>query len=175
MTYNAINYAREHGIENRRGMKGFYRTLKDVKLPSCYKIASIARACAVVESRKKSERRGVRAKHPRPLRPVVCIISGFFITMKGRLFIPLRRDKYFDIQLNQHVIKKLSKEEEGKEPHNNPDSLSFCYSEEIEPAPVKTVYGVDRNEKNITFGDKERVITGRDGEGREESGRRRGR
>src|SRR5208283_861744 len=36
--------------------------------------------------------------------------------------------------------------------------LSFCYSEEIEPAPVMTAYGVDRNEKNITFGDADGVI-----------------
>ena len=73
-------------------------------MPSCYKVASITRACAVVRSRKKSEKRGVSVGHPRPLRPVVCIVSGFFITMKGRLFIPLRRDKYFDIQLDQHML-----------------------------------------------------------------------
>jgi len=28
---------------------------------------------------------------------------------------------------------------------------------DIEPIPVMRVYGVDRNEKNITFGDNERV------------------
>jgi putative transposase len=33
-----------------------------------------------------------------------------------------------------------------------PSSLSFCYSEDVEQAPVETVYGVDRNEKNLTFG-----------------------
>ena len=38
-----------------------------------------------------------------------------------------------------------------------PESLSFCYSEDVEPNAVKRVYGVDRNEKNLTFGDRERV------------------
>ncbi len=33
----------------------------------------------------------------------------------------------------------------------------MCYSVDIEPIPVMRVYGVDRNEKNITFGDNERV------------------
>ena len=158
VTYNAILYAKEHEIGNRRGMKGFYRTLKGAELPSCYKVASITRACAVVQSRQKSEKRDVKVSHPRPLRPVVCIVSGFFITMKGRLFIPLRRDRYFDTQLNQYTLKKLA----GKTTRSltiTPDSLSFCYSEDVEPARVKTVYGVDRNEKNITFGDRERVIT----------------
>jgi len=37
LTYNAIHYAEENGVDNRRGMKGFYETLKDTKLPSCYK------------------------------------------------------------------------------------------------------------------------------------------
>jgi len=76
--------------------------------------------------------------------------------MKGKLFIPLRRDKYFDIQFNRHVFEIL----EGKKVRSltiTPDSLSFCYSEDIEPMLVRRVYGVDRNEKNITFGDRERV------------------
>jgi putative transposase len=156
-TYNAINYAEEHGIDNRRRMKGFYRTLKDADLPSCYKVASITRACAIVKSRKKSEKRGIKVTHRKPLRPMVCVISGFFVTMKGRLFIPLRRDKYFDLQLNQHTLKKLA-DKKVRSLTMTPDSLSFCYSEDVEPAPVERVYGVDRNEKNVTFGDREMVI-----------------
>src|SRR6266849_4514600 len=91
VTYNAVHYAEEHGIDNRRGRKGFYQTLKEMKLPSCYKVASITRAWAVVQSRKKGEKRRVKVCHPKPLKPVVCIISGFFVSMKGRLFVPLRR------------------------------------------------------------------------------------
>jgi putative transposase len=155
-TYNAINYAEEHGIDNRRGMKGFYQRLKGVNLPSCYRVASIARACAVVKSRKKSEKRRVKVIHLKPLRPVVCVISGFFVTMKGRLFIPLRRDKYFDLQLNPYTLKKLV-DKKVRSLTITPDSLSFCYSEDIVPSPVERVYGVDRNEKNVTFGDREMV------------------
>ncbi len=128
-----------------------------MELLSCYKVASINRACAVVQSRKKGETRGVKVRHPKPLRPMICIISGFFVTMKGRLFVPLRRDKYFDLQLNHHVIRTL----EGKRMRSltiTPDSLSFCYSQDIEEARVRTVYGVDRNEKNLTFGDSSKVV-----------------
>lgn len=157
LTYNAIAYAQDHGIENRKGMKGFYRTLKDMKLPSCYKVAVITRACAVVASRKKSEKRETKTKHPEPLRRVTCILTGFFISMKGRLFVPLSRDMYFDIQLNAHTTKIL----EGKKMRSltiTPERLSFCYSDEVEGLPVGRVYGVDRNEKNLTFGDGETVI-----------------
>jgi len=156
-TYNAIQYAEEHGIVNRKGMKGFYQTLKSVNLPSCYKLASITRACAIIQSRKKSEKRGIKAVHLKPLRPMTCLISGFFVTMKGRLFIPLRRDKYFDVQLNQYTLKTLA-DKKVRSLTITLDSLSFCYSQEVEPAPVRRVYGVDRNEKNITFGDVETVV-----------------
>lgn len=108
VTYNAVHYAEEHTIDNRRGMKGFYQTLEDIGLPSCYKVAVIARACAVVQSRRKSQRRGIRFIHPRPLRPMACVITGFFVTMKGRLFVPLRRDRYFDVQLNRHTLEALA-------------------------------------------------------------------
>ncbi|HYR04785.1 MAG TPA: hypothetical protein VEO75_05285, partial [Nitrososphaerales archaeon] len=156
-TYNAINYAEEHGIDNRRGMKGFYQTLKDTKLPSCYKVASITRACAIIKSRKKSAKRGIKVVHLKPLRSMICIVSGFFVTMKGRLFIPHRRDKYFDFQLSKYVLMKLTAKK-VRSLTITPDILSFCYSEDIEAGPVKRVYGVDRNEKNVTFGDREMVI-----------------
>ena len=156
LTCNAIHFAEEHGIANRRGMEGFYRTLKGVELPSCYKVASITRACAIVKSRAKTERRGFKVGHPAPLRLVTCITSGFFVTMKGRLFVPLGRDRYFDVQLNHHTIERLS-DKQVRSLTITPDSLSFCYSEDVETAPVKRVYGVDRNEKNIAFGDRDKV------------------
>jgi len=40
MTYNAIHYAEDHGVDDRREMKSFYRTLRDTNLPSCCKVAS---------------------------------------------------------------------------------------------------------------------------------------
>jgi hypothetical protein len=103
VTYEAIHYAEDHGIDNRKGMKGFYQTMKERGLPSCYKIASMTGGCAVVKSRKKGERREIKVIHPRRLKPTICITAGFFVTMKGRLFVPLRRDEYFDMQLNHHV------------------------------------------------------------------------
>jgi len=158
LTYNAVHYEEENGITNRRGMKGFYRSLKRIELPSCYKVAVITRACAILKSRKKSQKRGTEIKHPKPLRPVVCIISGFFVTAKGRLFVPLKkRNEYADVLLNHHAQRMI----EGKKLRSltiTPDSLLLCYSEEVKAIPVRTVYGVDRNEKNLTFGNEEKVI-----------------
>jgi putative transposase len=157
LTYNAMNYGQKNQISNRKGMKEFYRSLTGVELPSCYKVAVITRACSVLKSREKSKKRGVEARYPRQLRPMVCLISGFFITAKGRLFIPLKRDVYVDVLLNRYVQERL----EGKELRSlmiTPESLSICYSEEVKPMPVKTAYGVDRNEKNLTFGNTDGTI-----------------
>lgn len=158
LTYNAILYAEENGITNRKGMKGFYRSMKEVRLPSCFKVAIIARACSVVESRRKSQRRRTNPQHRKPLRQVVCITSGFFVTAKGRLFIPLqRRNDYADVLLNHGVRERI----EGRDLRSltiTPDSISICYSQEIGALPVKRVYGLDRNEKNLTFGNHEKVF-----------------
>lgn len=138
-------------------MKEFYQSLKGLPLPSCYKVAVITRACAILKSREKSKKRGVLLQHRRPLRPMVCLISGFFISAKGRLFIPLKRDDYADVQLDRYVLDKLA----GKETRSltiTSDSLSFCYSTEVEPSPVHTVFGVDRNEKNLTYGNHQKVV-----------------
>ncbi len=158
ITYNAIHYAEDKGVANRKGMGGFYRSLKDVKLPSCYKVAAISRACVAVRSRNKAKKRGVAVMHPRPLKPMVSIVSGFFITMKGRLFVPLlNRGEYFDLQLNRHVIQAI----EGRTVRSigiTPGSLSICHTEYVQLGEVGRVYGVDRNEKNLTFGDRSEII-----------------
>jgi putative transposase len=139
-------------------MKRFYGSIEGVELPSCFKKAVISRACAVLESRKKSRRRGTETRYPRQLRPMVTIISGFFISMKGRLLIPLwKRNEYADVLLNRHVQERLA----GKELRSltiTPSSILLCYSDEVEAKPIKTVYGVDRNEKNLTFGNTRRVV-----------------
>jgi len=87
---------------------------------------------------------------------MICVLSGFFITMKGRLFIPLRRNQYFDVQLNRYVQQTLT-QKKIRSLTITPDSLSFCYSEDVKLMSVKTVFGVDRNEKNLTFGNPEKV------------------
>jgi putative transposase len=99
----------------------------------------------------------VETKHQKPLKSMICILSGFFISMKGRLFIPLRRDLYLDVQLNPHTVEIL-REKNISSLTMTPERLSFCYSQDTEVKPVNRVFGVDRNEKNTTFGDSQSVV-----------------
>jgi hypothetical protein len=72
LTFNTIHHGEEDGITNRKEMKEFNRSLKGVEFPSCYKVAVITRACAVLKSRRKSAKRGIETRHLKPPKPVVC-------------------------------------------------------------------------------------------------------
>jgi hypothetical protein len=146
LTYNGMKYGEDNHTDDRSGMKEFYRSLKGIDIPSCYKVASITRACAVLKSREKGERRGKVVKHRTALRPVICITTGFFTTVTGKLFISLGHGKYEMVQLNRYAHQKI------REPRVKvrsltitKDSMSFCYSKEVLSIPEKTVYGVDRD------------------------------
>ena len=117
ITYNAIDYGRKNGIDNRKGMKDFYCSLKGVILPSCYKLAAITRGCAVPRSRKKSEKRGIDTRNKKPLKPMICVISGFFITMKGRLFVP-RVERSISMSSSTTTFTRYSRKG-GEKPDDN--------------------------------------------------------
>jgi transposase len=59
LTYNAMEYGEDNHTDDRRGMKEFYRSLKGVDIPSCYKVAIVTRACAILKSREKVVQIGV--------------------------------------------------------------------------------------------------------------------
>jgi putative transposase len=159
LTYSAVQYGKDRQLLDRTRMKGFYRALKGVNIPSCYKVASITRACSVLKSREKGEKRGRKVKHRKALRPMTCITTGFFTTITRKLFIALGRDRYEMVQLNKYVYGKISQPGVKVRSLTITDvSISFCYSKEVKPIPVRSVYGVDRNEKNLTFGNDTGVL-----------------
>ena len=156
LTYNAISFAKQHGLKSRRQMKEFYRSMSSVDVPSCFKLAVITRACAVLRSRTKSEKRRISVAHPRPLKLASCIISGFFVTATGKLFIGLGPDRFEMLKLNAYVFSRVSLP--GIKMRSltiTKDRVGICYSAEIQPIATKTVFGVDLNEKNIAFGDRQ--------------------
>jgi hypothetical protein len=138
LTYNAIEYGEENFIDDRRGMNDFYRSLKGVDIPSCLKHAIVARACTVLKSREKGARRGKDVKHRKALRPMVCLVGGFFTTVTGKLFISLGHDKYEMVQLNRYALRRISEPElKVRSLTITRDSISLCYSRKIRAISVK--------------------------------------
>jgi putative transposase len=71
------------------------------------------------------------------------------------LFIGLGHDKFEAVQLNSHVFSKVSKPDvKMRSLTITSDRIGICYSVEVKPIQTKTVFGVDRNEKNLTFGNR---------------------
>ena len=149
-----MRYAESNGLKNRTQMKGFYHSMHDVDLPSSFKLAVITRACAVLRSRMKSEKRSVETRHPRPLKLAACIITGFFVTVTGKLFVSLGHDRFEMVQLNRYSLSKVSAP--GVKMRSltiTEDKVAICYSAEVKPIEARRVLDVDRNEKSLAYGD----------------------
>ncbi len=137
-------------------MKGFYRSIRDVDLPSSFKVAVITRACAVLRSRRKSEKRGIRVRYRKPLKLAACIVRGFFVTVTGKLFVSLGHERFEMVQLNRYAFSKVSLPGiKMRSMTITEDRIAICYSTEVEPIETRRVLGVDRNEKNLTYGNRE--------------------
>ncbi len=160
LTYNAIEYAENNGLKSRKQMNGFYRSINSVNLPSCFKLAIITRACSVLRSRRKSENKSVQVKYRKPLKLMACITAGFFITSKGKLFISLGHDKFEMVQLNCYAFAKVSAPNiKMRSLTITEDRIGICYSKQVEAIHCHRVFGVDRNEKNLTFGNRDAFET----------------
>ncbi len=158
-------------------MKEFYRSIRDVDIPSCFKLAIITRACVVLKSRRKSAQRGLETRRRKILKLMACITSGFFITATGKLFIGTGRNgkKFEMVQLNRYVSSKVLAPNVVKlrSLTITAEKLIIAYSVRIgvkggqehvkmpwsEDANVRkqrlAVIGVDRNEKNLTYGNRD--------------------
>jgi hypothetical protein len=98
----------------------------------------MTRACAVVKSREKGRKRRKETRSRKPLRPSATIINGFFTTVTGKLFVSLGHDRYEMIQLNRYSHGRLA----GMKMRSltlTPDSVSICYSKEVDPVEVNSV------------------------------------
>jgi putative transposase len=130
-----------------------YRELRGFQLPSYYKLCAISKAAGILAARKKSIKRGYRAKSPYLKRPLLTSCYGFKI-VDGKLLVPVGRREANAIPLNMHTIQTLAEPRIRSRSFTlTRESLSLCISKEVEPVVKLTgVVGVDRNVNNLTVG-----------------------
>ena len=124
---------------------------------SYYKLHAISRAAGILASRKKSIRRGVETKDPYAVRPQL-VSSYDFKVENGVLKIPLGDRRYFDEPLNRHTQNVLS--EAGLKVRSftlTTSSVSLTLSKEVKEIECTRTAGLDRNLRNLTCGNEERV------------------
>ena len=136
-----------------------YKELSRYNVISYYKLHAISRAAGILASRKKSIRRGIPTRDPYAVSPQLVSCYGFKLE-RGVLGIPLGERKYFDVPLNKHT-QELLLSEPGVEVRSftlTPSTVSLTISREAEEISCVNMGGLDRNLRNLTYGNEERVV-----------------
>ena len=159
MVNESIKIGLEHDASTLRRLSSLgYHKLSRYHIYSRYKLCAISHAAGILKNRKKSIRRGLHPKEPYSTRPLLISCYGFKI-VGCVLKIPLGRRRYYDIPLNRYVGKALCKS--SVRIHSfilTLESVSICFSNEVQEIELRDVVDVDRNLRNLTVGNRDRAI-----------------
>ncbi len=129
-----------------------YNQLAHYDSPSYYKLCAISRAAGILAARKKSIRRGFTTRTPYSFRQQLVSCYGFKIE-NGYLHIPVSRGKRFSIPLTKHTLKIIL--QPGVKVRSftlTTSRLSLCIARDAPLLQCNSTVGVDRNLRNLTFG-----------------------
>ena len=126
--------------------------------PSYYKASAVSRAAGILASRKKSLRRGIPTKNPYSLRPQITAYQGFRVK-DGTLRVPIGKRSFEYVPLTSHTASILLDPAVMVPSFTlTPTSLSLCISKEVPEVECTEAIAVDRNLRNLTVGNDNRVI-----------------
>jgi len=159
MINDCIQIGLENNVSTMKKLSNLaYRQLAKYQIYSKYKLCAISHAAGILNNRKKSLQRGRAPRNPYARRPFLISCYGFKI-VDGILKVPIGHRQYFVIRLNSYVKRTLS--DNTLQMHSftlTSNSLSICYSKEVQPIEVYSFSGVDRNLRNLTVGNLKNVI-----------------
>lgn len=131
---------------------------REYECPSYYKVCAVSRAAGILATRKKSLRRGKYTKSPYSIRPQITAYRGFRIE-NGDLRVPVGKGRFEYLPLTRHSISTLS--DPGVRVRSftlTSTSLSLCVSKEAPDFEFTQTIGVDRNLRNLTVGNEDRIV-----------------
>jgi len=136
-----------------------YSQLKRYKVYSAYRLTAISKAAGILSARRKSIKRGYFTKSPHVSKPL--LVSCYCLEIQdGKLRVQLGDKRYEHVPLDAHTIQILSDTALRINSFTlSSTSLSLCVSREIDAAPreVTSTVGIDRNLRNLTVGNEEKV------------------
>ena len=137
-----------------------YHYLDRYDIISYYKLHAISRASGILQNRKKSIKRGFKTKTPYLKNGMIISCYGFKVDWNnGVLRILLGEKRYFDIKLNNFVLKTMSKLKVHSFSISSLGKLSISYSKPItEQVECASIVGIDRNLGNVTGNNKNIVL-----------------
>lgn len=159
MTNEAVRIGLENDVLTlRRLSKLAYHRLKKVDVPSYYRLTAISRAAGILSARKKSLRRGYPSRSPYCTRPLLVSCYAFEI-VAGSLRFPIGKKQFEHIPLNTHTLSVLSDPALRVRSFTlSASTLSLCVSKEVAERECNGTAGVDRNLRELTYGNEHRVL-----------------
>ncbi|MBI5378446.1 MAG: IS200/IS605 family element transposase accessory protein TnpB, partial [Thaumarchaeota archaeon] len=158
-----VNECIRIGLDNnistlRKFSSNHYHDLKKYDIQSKYKLTAMSQACGRLAQMKRTIKEGRIPKSPYIQKPYLVSCYGFKIN--GMLLsIPIGNRKYINIILNHHTQQILSdKSLKIKSFVITPDSISLGIQKEVEEIKCDDTIGIDRNLRNVTAGNHEKVI-----------------
>jgi putative transposase len=125
---------------------------------SYYHLTAVSQACGRLAQMKKDIKKGRNPKSPFIQKPYLVSCYGFKIN--GVLFsFPVRNREFANILLNEHTARILS--DIMVTPRSftiTPQSLSISIAKNVELIKTEKTIGIDRNMRNVTFGNDEKII-----------------
>lgn len=158
-----VNHCIRIGLENncstlKRLSLLAYQNLKDYQILSYYKLTAISQACGRLAQMKKDIKKGRRPKSPFVQKPYLISCYRFKIN-RMLLSFPIRHGELANILLNDHTTKTISDTSLKIRSFTiTPTSLSLSVQKEIEHIRPEKTIGIDRNLRNVTFGNDDKVI-----------------
>jgi putative transposase len=136
-----------------------YRYLERYDIVSYYKIHAISKASGILKNRQKSIKRGFKTKTPYLRTGMMISCYGFKIDWNSEILkIPLGGKRYFDLKLNNFVLKTISTLKVHSFSISSLGKLGISYSKPItEQIECTSMVGVDRNLSNVTVGNIEKT------------------
>lgn len=135
-----------------------YHELNPYDVLSYYKLHAISKAAGILSNAKQSIKRGVDTKNPYMKRQILVSCYGFKFE-NGIFKIPLGNKTYLDIPLNNHTKQVLSDPAIRINSFTlSPNSISISYSKQIVQMKCDKTMAIDRNLRNVTYGNCQRVI-----------------
>ena len=135
-----------------------YRDLSVYDIQTKYRLTAISQAAGRLAQMKKDIKRGMKPSSPYIRRPFLISCYGFKVN--GMLLtFPIRNREFVNVRLNDYVTRSIS---DGsvkiKSFTITPTSLSLSIAKQVELAKPTKIIGIDRNLRNITLGNSEKVI-----------------
>jgi putative transposase len=153
---NMVNHCIRLGLESnvstlKKFSSLFYHELDRYDILTYYKYNAMSQACGRLSQMKRFVKKGIKVKSPFVRKAYLTSSYGFKIN--GMLFsIPIGRREKFLIQLNHHMVSKLSDDKVRVRSFTiTSNSLSICIRKEVNQIRPENVMGIDRNLRNITI------------------------